>query len=177
VKVYLMARYGRRQEMLQVAADLEALGHEVTSRWIRGDHELDDNLLNTDPEFRDREGARFAMADLFDLRMALSDYHGCAIAFTEEPGVKHGRGRGGRHFEAGVAYWSSNMRRSYGMPIPRLILVGHKENVFYCLPEWEHYPDWPTCLEALRKGAAGEEQKRIEEGLSRDVYAALGVYA
>ena len=36
MKVYLAARYGRRLEMLEVAKRLEATGHEVTSRWIRG---------------------------------------------------------------------------------------------------------------------------------------------
>jgi hypothetical protein len=146
MRVYLMARYGRREEMLRVAADLEAMGHEVTSRWIRGDHELQDELLNTDPEFRDREGVRFATDDLEDLLRAQ-----CAIAFTEEPGVKSGRGRGGRHFEAGVAFAFHMMSlHPSGFVAPvRLILVGHKENVFMCLPDWEHYPDWPACREAL----------------------------
>ncbi len=33
MRFYLMARYGRRAEMLQVASELEAMGHTVTSRW------------------------------------------------------------------------------------------------------------------------------------------------
>lgn len=156
MRIYLMARYGRRQEMLNVAADLEALGHTVVSRWIRGDHELQDELLNTDPEFRNREGARFAQDDLEDLLSA-----NCAIGFTEEPGARNGRGRGGRHIEAGVALMCAHanglfLGGSTGLVAcgpTRLILVGHKENVFYCIPHWEHYPDWPACREALREVA------------------------
>ena len=144
MKIYLMARYGRRLEMLAVAEELEALGHTVTSRWIRGAHELDDNLLNTDPEFRDREGARFAQDDLHDI-WAAAWY----IAFTEEPGPVAGRGRGGRHFEAGIAYANY---LSY-VPRPRLILVGPRENVFYCLTDWERFPDWASCRAALAEDA------------------------
>ncbi|HPL30354.1 MAG TPA: hypothetical protein PLG21_20095 [Anaerolineae bacterium] len=145
MKIYLMARYGRRLEMLAIAAELERMGHQVTSRWIRGEHELQDELLNTDPKFRDEQGAMFAKDDLEDLLAA-----NCAIAFTEEPGVKHGRGRGGRHFEAGVAYTLLHYTDpELALGPDRLICCGHKENVFMCLPDWEHYPDWPTCLAAL----------------------------
>jgi len=38
--VYLAARYSRHPEMQQYAADLTAMGHEVCSRWIWGNHQV-----------------------------------------------------------------------------------------------------------------------------------------
>lgn len=37
MRIYLAARYSRREELLGYRADLEAAGHIVTSRWLAGD--------------------------------------------------------------------------------------------------------------------------------------------
>ena len=57
MKFYLAASYARRREMQGIAAALEAFGHQVTSRWVRGDHELDDGLTS---EAKAGLNARFA---------------------------------------------------------------------------------------------------------------------
>ena len=46
-RVYLAARYSRREEMADVAGQLRERGHEVTSRWHEGDAHLatEDDLL------------------------------------------------------------------------------------------------------------------------------------
>lgn len=40
MKIYLAARYGRREELAGYRKELEAEGHIVTSRWLRGNHDL-----------------------------------------------------------------------------------------------------------------------------------------
>ncbi len=76
----------------------------------------------------------WAVEDLSDLSAADT-----LIAFTEYPNSE-GRGRGGRHVEYG-----------YAMAVGcDLIVVGPRENVFHSLRKVRQYPDWPTCLEALR---------------------------
>jgi nucleoside 2-deoxyribosyltransferase len=116
-KIYLAARYSRFQEMQGYRAQLEAIGYEVTSRWINGDHQVDNDAL---AEARNAERIRFATEDRADL-MAAS----IVIAFTEEP--RKTTTRGGRHVEAGIAIATGK----------RLIVTGWRENVFYCLPEVE----------------------------------------
>lgn len=119
--IYLAGRYGRREELLQYKACLEELDCVVTSRWLDGGHELDDNA--PDHEL----AARWAAEDLDDLLGA----H-WLVAFTESPGHVQGRGRGGRHFEMGYAL-------AAGI---RVFVVGHRENVFCHMPEIKHYPDF-----------------------------------
>lgn len=121
VRIYMAGRYGRREELKGYAARLKGLGCTVTSRWLDGGYELDDNA--PDPAL----AARWAAEDLDDLHAA--DW---LIAFTESPGPVQGRGRGGRHFEMGYAL---------GMSM-RVFVVGHRENVFCHLPEVEHFNDF-----------------------------------
>ncbi len=131
MRVYIAARYGRRLEMLQVASDLEGLGHIVTSSWISGKHETRPGIDNNGTE-EERRG--WAVEDLSDLSAADT-----LIAFTEYPNSE-GRGRGGRHVEYG-----------YAMAVGcDLIVVGPRENVFHSLRKVRVYPDWPACLEALQ---------------------------
>ncbi len=107
MRIYLASRYDRRMEMLGYAAILEAEGHVVTSRWVRGDHEG-----ATDPETL----ARCAREDLDDI--AGSDLF---VTFTETPAV--GFTSGGRHVELGYAM---------GLWIA-VVIVGPPENVFHHL--------------------------------------------
>lgn len=131
MKIYLASRYSRREELLRYSQELEALGHIITSRWLTGNHELadrDDYL--TAAQQADRE--RFASEDWSDVKAA-----DCVISFTEEP--RGTTSRGGRHVEFGGALMAGK----------RTVVVGHRENVFHCLPEVEFYPTWLDCIIGL----------------------------
>lgn len=133
MKIYLAARYSRREELCTYRADLEALGHTITSRWLFGNHQLTDEELRADGGAVEKR-ARFAVEDWQDLIAAAT-----CISFTEEP--RSGNSRGGRHVEFGAAL-------ALGQ---RCIVVGARENVFHCLLTVEWYPDWPAALTALRE--------------------------
>ena len=112
MKIYFAGRYGRRVELLKYAAALNASGHAVTSRWLRGAHESKDATPT------EAEAAGWAKYDLEDI-----DTADAVIAFTEAPDNPHGRG--GRHVELGYAIAKDK----------RIFVVGHRENIFCNLPE------------------------------------------
>jgi hypothetical protein len=133
MRIYLAARYGRREELLGYRSRLEAAGHRVTSRWLWEEHDLP---IGASPE----HGVRFALDDYEDVRSA-----DCLISFTEEPGkAPGGRARGGRHVEFGLALASE----------ARLIVVGWRENVFHYLPDVEFWATFDEALAALEKAAS-----------------------
>jgi len=129
-KIYLAARYSRNDEMRGVRDVLQALGHEVTSRWIdqHGGNLLESFVaekLNAQPD----ECAKYARVDLEDLEAADT-----VISFTSAGGG----GKGGRHVEFGLALGLGK----------RLVIVGPRENVFHTLPAIEWYPDWSRMVMA-----------------------------
>jgi hypothetical protein len=127
--------------MLQVASDLEAMGHDVASRWVRRSLDLQDAEATVE------ERRAWADDDIMDIMTS-----NCAIAFTEDPVSPYARG--GRHVEAGIALARRTMDDFKQLDLPmRLICVGPRENVFYCLPDWEHFRDWPACRAALEAEA------------------------
>jgi len=130
MKIYLAARYARHVELQSYAKDLERRGHHITSRWIRGDHEL-----RADGEAEtERWAPVWAQEDWEDLCAAT-----CCISFTEAPGETPGRARGGRHVEFGVAVALDK----------RCMVVGHREHVFHWLPNIECYATWDEALDNL----------------------------
>ena len=140
MKIYLAARYSRRDELCGYKRELEAMGHEVTARWLFGDHQVSDADLNAGlPDVR----IRFAREDWADLMGA-----GCCISFTEAP--RSSNSRGGRHVEFGAALAMGK----------QCIVVGPRENVFHCLPDVIHFETWLAAvlwvgqrrLESLRQG-------------------------
>ena len=130
MKIYLAARYSRHREMVGYREKLRAWGHEVTSRWIDGNHQVDDSGLSrlSPPEQR----IQFAQEDVEDLLAA-----DCVISFTEEP--RSTNSRGGRHVEFGLGLGRGKL----------LIVVGPRENVFHCLPEVEVFETWPEVARLL----------------------------
>lgn len=129
MKVYLASRFSRGPELLGYRADLERHGIEVTSRWLLGGHEwegTDDDALPVSV------GARFAYEDLEDL-----DAADVVVCFTEEP--RSGPTRGGRHVEFGYALATRK----------DLLVVGPRENVFYCVEEVRHRETWEEALAQL----------------------------
>lgn len=131
MNIYLAARYSRREELCDYREELQALGHTVTSRWLNGNHQIEDAGLSTEGAHNER--VRFAQEDWDDLMAADT-----VICFTESP--RSGPARGGRHVEAGAALATGK----------RVIVVGFRENVFYCLPQVEFHPEWETALIALQ---------------------------
>jgi hypothetical protein len=132
LKVYLAARYSRRRELCEYAAYLAAFGHSITSRWLEGNHQISDDGLSAEAKAEER--TRFALEDWADLMAA-----DLCINFTEPP--RGTNSRGGRHVEFGAALASGK----------RVIVVGHRENVFHCLPQVEFYATWEDCFAVLRQ--------------------------
>lgn len=144
-RIYLAARYSRREEMARYAADLEALGYTVTSRWHQ---EGKTPLPGIHTEKLRRRAGRFAQEDAEDTKDA-----DLFIAFTTTPMASEVPGagvrateqeNGGTHVEFGIAYALGK----------ELWVVGPRENVFHCLPGLRIFPDWSGALQKLEHDAA-----------------------
>lgn len=136
MKIYLAARYSRRDQMRELAAELRRLGHTVTSRWLGGTHELGPEGRSVEAETRLR--AEFAREDLDDVLAA-----DCVVSVTEAPDAKPSRG--GRHVEFGV-----------GLALgKRLVVIGHRENVFHTLPQVEFFAGQWDLVRALGTTGGG----------------------
>lgn len=134
MKIYLAARYSRHDEMRGVRDVLNAMGHEVTSRWIDCHADVTGDFTSSfTPEFLNAhpsECGRIAAHDIEDL-----DAADMVISFTSPDGG----GKGGRHVEFG-----------YGLALgKRMVLVGPREHVFHTLPQVDAYPDWARLVIAL----------------------------
>lgn len=144
MKIYLAARYSRREELCGYRAELEAMGHTVTSRWLNGSYQIDEKgkpigdhgeaLVETgETTEADRLRAHFVTEDCEDVRSA-----DCVISFTEPPRSALGN-RGGRHVEFGMAVALGKL----------LIVVGHRENLFHYLPNVVFRFDWESARSAI----------------------------
>lgn len=140
MRIYLAARYSRREELCGYRAELQAMGHIVTSRWLNGNHQIDTSgkpigesgeaLVEDGADDRAAEmRAHFAQEDFFDVMNA-----DMLIAFTEVP--RSGHSRGGRHVELGIAIGT----------MKRIRIVGPRENVFCWLPEVRAYESFSMLL-------------------------------
>lgn len=120
MKIYIAARFSRRPEANQLAQELKALGHTVTSRWVKPDA---DHVLPTglSAQAADAERQRFALEDLEDV----AECNWC-VSLMEEP---RNNSRGGRHVEFGIAVGMGK----------KLSVIGPRETVFHHLPAVEHF--------------------------------------
>jgi len=123
--IYLAARYSRHPEMQEVARRLAELGHTVTSRWVQGNHQVNDDQLLHEPS----RAQTFAEEDLQDL-MAANTF----VLFTDPVRTAT---RGGKQVELGYALCLSHIEPDQ----MRVIVVGPPENVFQCLLGVERVPD------------------------------------
>lgn len=123
MKIYLCARYSRRDELKIHRQFLIEHGHTVTSRWLDSPWEEKDATGSSAAPEAYRE--EFAVKDLEDVEAC-----DCLIAFTEEPRTN---GRGGRHVEFGAALALKK----------RIILIGPYENIFH------HHPS-VVCANGLK---------------------------
>lgn len=126
MKIYLASRYSRREELCGYRAELEAIGHTVTSRWLNGAHQIADDGTplgeEREKQFEDMADPRGAALRQSFLQENMADVESAdlLIAFTEEPRVGGGRSRGGRHVELGLALaWGK-----------QIFVVGPRENLF-----------------------------------------------
>jgi nucleoside 2-deoxyribosyltransferase len=122
MRIYLAARYSRRNEMRAYEAILAAEGFDVQAEWITGKH--DDTL--------EEDCARIDLAEV--------DAADVVISFTEPPGEVIGRGRGGRHVEYGYALAKGKV----------CFVVGYRENVFHFVDQIRFYPKFMDALVGLR---------------------------
>ena len=112
------------------------MGFKVTSRWLNGNHQVSDDGLSAEAPAEQRQ--RFAAEDWEDLMAA-----DMCISFTEPP--RSNASRGGRHVEFGGAMAAGKT----------CYVVGHRENVFHCLPNVGFYETWPSLVRVLDQLASG----------------------
>lgn len=151
MKIYLASRYSRRLELVEYRRELESEGHTVTSRWLNGGHQISDKgvpigehgekLVEGDGGAATEEAnalrAHFVKEDTADVYAA-----DCVISFTEAPRSGIGN-RGGRHVEFGMAIaWAK-----------RVIVVGHRENLFHWLPQVQFCESWHQAKKLLKEAA------------------------
>ena len=127
MRIYLAGRYSRRGELLGYRSNLLDIGHEVTSRWLDGNHQAADDRL-----IQGSESTQFANEDFRDV--ITSDL---LIHFTEPP--RSQRSRGGRHVEFGIALGR----------MLRVWIVGPCENVFCTMEDVRQFDSWKLALAAL----------------------------
>lgn len=142
---YLAARYSRREELLGYAEQLRELGHEVTSRWLEGQHQADELEIAAAGHVHEvpEVARRFAEEDVEDVTFA-----DVVIAFSEPP--RSSASRGGRHVEFGMALgWVLAGYRSLDGRARRVVVIGQRENVFHCLREVTVFPDWSSFVDHL----------------------------
>ena len=137
MRIYLAGRYSRREELARYRDILKLRGITVTSRWLNGDHKVDDTGSPTTDDGQvlgaEKLRTRFAREDIEDVKSADS-----LILFTEEPRVQSAS-RGGRHVEFGMAL-------AFGKA---LVAVGPRENLFTWLPEVVWLPSFDDYLDML----------------------------
>lgn len=113
MKVYVMARYSRKDEVAEVVELLKEAGLEVVSQWHTEPYTKDVQMRDLDHSIH-RE---LAVRDLKEL-----DEADAILALTESPDTAHVRG--GRHTEFGYALAKGK----------KAVVCGPEENIFYTLP-------------------------------------------
>jgi hypothetical protein len=140
--IYLAGRYSRREELCQYREALLALGFHVVARWLDGAHQISDSgeplseagvqLIEGDSAGGRRLREEMLFHDVSDVMAADT-----VISFTEPP--RSSGNRGGRHVEFGIALCARK----------RLIVVGHRENLFHWHPDVSFCASWQECLTLL----------------------------
>lgn len=147
MKIYLAARYSRREELCGYREQLRAMGHDVQARWLNGEHQLandgtpigengaalvEGTLRSGEVLSQHEQSERAAALRAKFARDDWEDVTGAelVINFTEPPRSK--ANRGGRHVEYGIAL-------ARGIPV---IVVGYRENIFHWLPDVQFVETW-----------------------------------
>ena len=148
MRIYLAARYSRREELCGYREQINALsGHAVEACWLNGKHQISDtgtpigdhgeSLVEGDDGSTNVRAAelrgKFAAEDFRDVIMC-----DMLIAFTEPP--RSNASRGGRHVEFGIAL--GRMKRVW--------IVGPRENIFCWLEDVRQFETFEAAIEQLR---------------------------
>lgn len=183
-QIYLAARYSRREELCGYRAQLQAMRYNVQARWLNGEHQLAtdgtpigesgeslvEGTLRSGEIVSERDKtekaaslrSQFANDDWEDVTEA-----DVVISFTEPP--RSTANRGGRHVEFGIA-----LARN-----ARVIVVGHRENIFHWLPSVEFCENWEQALSLVSTFRNHRPNSRISEletlvsNLRRDLQKAM----
>ena len=156
-KVYLAARYSRREELCQYREHLRLAGVEVVGRWLDGGNQIDEvgkpigdhgeQLVEGDAACREAAELRmkFAKDDVDDVAAA-----DIVVSFTEQP-RQASNNRGGRHVEFGYALATGK----------KLFIVGPRENLFHWLvPDPQVFGWWShETLAAILGAALGPDRE------------------
>ena len=146
MRIYLAARYSRREELCGYRDQLQQLGHTVRAVWLDGKHQISDSgepigdqgealVEGDDGSASERSAklrAKFAYEDFRDVILCE-----LFISFTEQP--RSGFSRGGRHVELGIAMGT----------MKRIWIVGPRENLFCWHEDVRQFDTWDDCLLAL----------------------------
>ena len=127
-KIYLAAGFSRKEEIKKYAAELTALGFEITSSWLYERISPSTELHQVTRRYLREHAQR----DLTDIQKA-----DALVLFTQSPTKPFVRG--GRMHEAGYAM---------GLKKP-LYLCGPRENIFHYLPGVYHCETWVVLKEKL----------------------------
>jgi nucleoside 2-deoxyribosyltransferase len=133
LRVYVAARYARKNEMKMIASAIKEAGAILSTDWF---NEAADPNIDLDAVSDDHCEA-IAERDLNEMRQ--SDL---CISFTEDP--KACFKRGGRHNEFGFCL-------ALGIP---LWVVGPRETVYHYLPWVEVFDNAQQMLDALKVEAS-----------------------
>jgi nucleoside 2-deoxyribosyltransferase len=150
MKVYLAGMFSTIKTRKAQAAELRALGIEVTSRWI-------DETVPHNVEMKDISDAYHEETATADI----DDIEACDVFVEFVPSdaelvyaTLRSSSRGGRHFEMGYAYKAGTT----------IFVVGTKENVFHHLPAGfrnkpgiRHFATWEDAKFALMARRSYEE--------------------
>ncbi len=140
MKIYLGARYPRREELRGYAEELAQRRHTVVSTWVTRETAPEDAAPEGDERrMTPEQQARLALRDLGELTSA-----DAAAFFTEECGsTAENASRGGRHVEFGYAL---------GACAGPVIVVGPREALFYHHPRVVRLIDFAALLYFLGRG-------------------------
>lgn len=117
MRLYIAARYSRKQEMEQVRDRLERNSIEVTSGWLDEPHAPDTPLDGISSD----QSREYAQKDLDDI-----DRSDTFLFFSEDVLTP----RGGRHVEFGYALAKGK----------DIYVIGDEENIFHFLPQVKLFP-------------------------------------
>src|ERR1039458_2946800 len=121
LRVYLAASYSMKKQIEAEAAELRALGIEITSSWLEEKHAPTTQM----EELTHEEHQLYAMRDVQDVLDA------DVFVFHTDPTKTIVRG--GRHVEFGIAVGA-------GMHI--YVVGEERENIFHRLPDVRHFVTW-----------------------------------
>lgn len=171
MRIYLAARYSRREELCLYREQLRLVGHNVQARWLDGKHQLanDGKPIGDDGEalVEDDDNSTSAHYKSAALRsqFAQDDWEDVigadmVVSFTEPP--RSNASRGGRHIEQGIAM---------GRVIPTIV-VGYRENIFNWLPQVMFFETWELALCSLKHASVqrefGSKRKTIFQTMRRN---------